>query len=296
VTETNTTVPTDTNITVPTETNTTVPTDTNTTPVTETNTTLPEGTVMYEDASEGNTSKWTTFNGDVNSTITNIYDADKQSNVIQVQTVGKTKAYYVLGEKNSGWADIDTNTIQWDMKASNAFKITVYIRSANGLKQLKYSDSNSISGLAYGLGSVVKDGVWRSFERNIAVDLDKAEPGNTLVSINGFRIDFLSAGNISVDNIALLTTDEGTDVTPPTIIVKDGSEITVNQGSTYRAYATAQDSRDGNIVVAISSDTVSVDATTRVVDTTTIGTYIITYTATDSTGNEATATQIIHVI
>jgi hypothetical protein len=286
VTETNTTTP-----PPVTETNTTIP------PVIDTNTTLPEGTVMYEDASEGNTSKWTTFKADVNSTITNVYAADKQSNVIQVQTVGKTNAYYVLGEKNSGWADIDTNTIQWDMKVSKAFKITVYIRSANGLRELKYSDSNTPSnGLAYGLGSVVKDGVWRSFERNIAVDLDKAEPGNTLVSINGFRIDFLYAGNISVDNIALLTTDDGTDVTPPTIIVKDGSEITVNQGSTYRAYATAQDSRDGNVAVTISGDTVSVDATTRVVDTATIGTYTITYTATDSTGNEATATQIIHVI
>ncbi|KIM08854.1 MAG: hypothetical protein KU29_03825, partial [Sulfurovum sp. FS06-10] len=61
------------------------------------------------------------------------------------QTVGKTNAYYVLGEKKSGWADIDTNTIQWDMKVSNAFKITVYIHSANGLKQLKYSDSNTPS-------------------------------------------------------------------------------------------------------------------------------------------------------
>jgi hypothetical protein len=70
----------------------------------------------------------------------------------------------------------------------------------------------------------------------------------------------------------------------------------VKQGSTYRAYATAQDSRDGNVAVTISGDTVSVDATTRVVDTATIGTYTITYTATDSTGNEATATQIIHVI
>lgn len=73
----------------------------------------------------------------------------------------------------------------------------------------------------------------------------------------------------------------------PTITINGSDPATVTQGSTYNdAGATAVDSLGNSIPV----DTVSN------VDTTIIGTYSVTYTATDSAGNTATASRTVEVV
>jgi len=79
------------------------------------------------------------------------------------------------------------------------------------------------------------------------------------------------------------------DTTSPVITVTGGASITVQIGETYTELgATFTDNLDaaGNATVATTSDTV---------DTTTVGTYTITYTVTDSAGNEAIATRTVTV-
>jgi hypothetical protein len=71
-----------------------------------------------------------------------------------------------------------------------------------------------------------------------------------------------------------------TDSEAPTITLIGESSINHEQGTTYTdAGATASDIADGSVIVTTSG----------IVDTTTAGTYTLTYTATDSGGNTATA-------
>jgi uncharacterized protein YjbI with pentapeptide repeats len=76
------------------------------------------------------------------------------------------------------------------------------------------------------------------------------------------------------------------DTTAPTITILGNNPETVTVGGTYTdAGATAVDNVDG-VVTPIA---------TGLVDTTTIGAYTITYTATDAAGNIATATRTVNV-
>ena len=73
------------------------------------------------------------------------------------------------------------------------------------------------------------------------------------------------------------------DTTPPVITVLGNNPVTIEVGSTYTdAGATA----DGGEIVTSSG----------AVDTNTVGAYTITYSATDSSGNQGTATRTVYVV
>jgi hypothetical protein len=77
------------------------------------------------------------------------------------------------------------------------------------------------------------------------------------------------------------------DVTAPVISLIGGASVSVAQNATYsNVGATANDSVDG--VVTVTSE--------GTVDTSTLGTYTLTYSATDSSGNTSTATRTVSVI
>ncbi len=90
------------------------------------------------------------------------------------------------------------------------------------------------------------------------------------------------------DNEATVTrTVTVSDTTAPTISMVGESEITLEYGSTYTEQgATFADGQTaGNATVG--GDTV---------DTNTLGTYVVTYTATDAAGNETVVTKTVHVV
>ncbi|MGR5320246.1 S8 family serine peptidase [Vibrio sp. DNB22_19_1] len=77
------------------------------------------------------------------------------------------------------------------------------------------------------------------------------------------------------------------DTTPPVISVMGDNPATVEQGETYSdAGATADDAVDGSVTVTTTGDDV---------DTSKVGTYTITYVATDAAGNEASASRTVKV-
>jgi Domain of unknown function (DUF5011)/Bacterial Ig domain len=77
------------------------------------------------------------------------------------------------------------------------------------------------------------------------------------------------------------------DTTAPVITLLGDAVVRVNVGETYvDAGATAQDNVDGAVAVE----------TTGIVDTNTLGTYQITYTAEDSSGNVATENRTVRVV
>ena len=84
---------------------------------------------------------------------------------------------------------------------------------------------------------------------------------------------------------------EAADTTAPTITLTGSSPTSVEVGQSYTdAGATASDNRDGNLTssIVVAGDTV---------DTSVVGSYVITYNVTDSAGNAATqVTRTVNVI
>jgi len=93
-----------------------------------------------------------------------------------------------------------------------------------------------------------------------------------------------NARAISIKEV--LNNDGGTDTTPPVITLNGASTFTFTEGDTFSdPGATAQDNVDGTVTVTSNG----------IIDMNTAGTYTITYTASDTTGNTATATRTIVV-
>jgi len=119
--------------------------------------------------------------------------------------------------------------------------------------------------------------------------------GNVTVTTTG-NVDTATVGNYTVTYSATDTAGNEAnitrsitviDVTPPVITLNGEANITLEQNAVYTELgATAVDAVDGNVTVT----------TTGNVDTSTIGNYIVTYSATDSAGNEANITRSVEVI
>ena len=125
---------------------------------------------------------------------------------------------------------------------------------------------------------------------------------NTTLSANQeFSYTFSTAGEHTItlkvtDNEGLVGTTTQTvmvkavltsDKTPPSISLRAEENMTLTQGQAYEEYgATAFDDVDGSVSVTISGS----------VDTNTVGTYTIRYTATDNAGNFATRTITVNVL
>ena len=117
---------------------------------------------------------------------------------------------------------------------------------------------------------------------------------NLTVSVDG-EVNTAVAGEYSItystsDSAGNSTSETRTvtvvDTTVPVITLSGDAEVSVQQGDAYTdAGATASDSADGEVAVVTSG---SVDANTA-------GQYVITYTATDVAGNQATLTRTVTV-
>lgn len=100
----------------------------------------------------------------------------------------------------------------------------------------------------------------------------------------------LTAASILLVSAALLTTGckkEDSDTTAPTVSMNSGGTTYVQKDKSFSdPGATATDETDGTLTAVPSGS----------VNTAVVGTYIITYTATDAAGNKGTAQRTVHVV
>lgn len=122
-------------------------------------------------------------------------------------------------------------------------------------------------------------------DTSISVIITGTVDTSTLGSYNITYAATDSAGNTATETrtINVLTPD----TTPPVLSLNGSTPLTIAHGDSYiDEGATATDDRDGSVNVSI----------TGIVDTNTLGSYTLTYTATDNAGNTATTTRIVDVV
>lgn len=162
---------------------------------------------IYSNAENGNDG-WTVFDtSPTGATINVVTEASQNSQVIQTQGAGRSNAYLLGGfNNNTGWNNSDEFNLEWQMSSNEAYAVIIYAETTSGTRRLTYTTSNSDSlknpsnnSISFGLGSITRDGAWRTFNRDLAADVVVGEPGNSLLSVNGMLI----LGSIKIDNVSL---------------------------------------------------------------------------------------------
>ena len=163
---------------------------------------------VKEDAEHENIAKWFIYdNSPSGATINNIYDDDKESQVISF--IGDTLKN---GFKMSLNSDTQNKIIQWSIKYTENYIFYVRLSTEKGYRYLYYTSSDYNYGVStydnphyihHGLGSTSIDGTWQTVTRDLSVDLNEFESNNTLISVDAFFV----RGSGFVDDIILLRED-----------------------------------------------------------------------------------------
>ena len=149
-------------------------------------------------------------------------------------------------------------------------------------------DSSEFTYTLSGIDSPLFGTVGNTLIFNTAPDFDNPQDSgkDNIYNVTIIASDDSSSNSESLAKAFVITVTDVDDVAP--VITLNGTNpVTVIQDDTYTdAGANATDDQDGSIGVTASG----------FVDTSTIDTYIITYTATDTAGNISTATRTVNVI
>ncbi len=162
---------------------------------------------VYEDGEDGNTLGWDIYDSDpAGATVTNIYDEQRVSRVIEFTGVGTANGYRLRNADGTYWNDAKMQTISWSMRYSESFVVYIAVQTKNGFRYIYYTPSatsnlGNDTYIHHGLGTGSMNGTWQTVTRNLAYDLKKAQPDNELVAVLGFLI----RGSGRVDDIKTLS-------------------------------------------------------------------------------------------
>ena len=248
--------------------------------------------IMREDAEDGDTQDWERYATTAGSTVTNVYDEDKRSNVIQLQGNDGLSNGFRYSRQNL-WEEENHHVISWEMKYNEDFTFFVSVDTEDGYKTFEYKPTNSTGSIVsgryrFGVGNDTNDNTWHTFTRDLQADLQVVAPGKHILKIHRIAI----RGSGRVDNIrTIMSVDSVSRDIAPTVAVKGEAEITVNKDSIYvDPGVTVVDDNDVNIQDQL--ERVGLDS----VDTNTVGSYTILYKVHDSVGNGGYATRVVNVV
>jgi len=155
---------------------------------------------VYENAEDGKTNGWGVYdNSPAGATISNFYDAERRSNVIELDGQGTRNGYRynVKSTKNE-------QLFRWSMNFNEAFSVYIGVRTNKGFRYLCYTADNKNKGkrgsyIHYGLGAKAKNGTWQTFTRNLQKDLQGFEPGSKILEVKSFLV----RGSGKIDDIKM---------------------------------------------------------------------------------------------
>jgi PKD repeat protein len=163
---------------------------------------------ICEDAEDDDTDGWRIYDATpAGATIQNLWDDTRQSHVIELSGSGKANGYFLGNPDGGKWHSQSQFYIEWSMTYAEDFAIFIDVETSAGHRYMKYTpvDHDLLGSSRYihhGLGSTAADGTWRTFTRDLRVDLDEAQPGTALLEVNAFLI----RGSGRVDDVKLMST------------------------------------------------------------------------------------------
>jgi hypothetical protein len=193
---------------------------------------LVEGTI-YEHAEDGDTLGWTVYdNTPGGATVSNIYDTDRGSQVIETSGFSILNGYELRNEDGSNWQnsipDTEQAIFEWSMRCSEEIRIFVELETNAGPRYLYYSTVDPDNGpnpsgeyVHHGLGSDTKDDQWHTFARDLVADLHEFQSGVNISKVNGLYI----RGSVRLDDIRLVKTDFAVSVSDVTVNEEAGSAV-----------------------------------------------------------------------
>ena len=149
----------------------------------------------------------------------------------------------------------------------------------NGSESISVSQGESY----HDLGATAVDNIDGSVNVSLTGSVNTAVLGEYILTYTATD----SSGNTATKiRTVTVSSNVTVDTTPPEISINGSAHVSIFLGDNYSdAGATATDNRDGSVNVTIHGS----------VDTNKLGTYTITYTAVDSSGNKATAIRTVSV-
>jgi len=160
---------------------------------------------VYEDATDGSTARWSVYAGTAPTTVVrNVLDADLGSRVIELEGDIPTSGFRLSQEDGNTWNNASQHTLSWKMKTGEQFILIATVQTPAGVRYLTYSPSDTDrmkvgSSVYLGLGQDAANGTWQTFERDLAADIERAEPGLTIDRVTDIRL----RGSARIDDVLL---------------------------------------------------------------------------------------------
>ena len=150
-------------------------------------------TIVYEDAKDGNTTRWAVSDGPARAYINNVYAADKENRVIELTGNGLLNSFRLLKDDGTSWNDTDHKIIQWSMKYSDDFVVSVAAKTTSGLRYISFTPQekdalDTGTDIFHGLGTDSKDGQWHTYIIDLGYELHEVQPNTTILSLLGFYV------------------------------------------------------------------------------------------------------------
>jgi len=210
--------------------------------------------IVYEDAESTTTDNWEIYDETPEgATISNVYDADKQSNVIVFNGTQRENGYRIGQNSISSprtWNNTDHKFIRWSMNYTEKYSVFVSLQTTKGHRYVYYTEKDTDTGLSssgtyihQGLGASTIDGTWQTFTRDLEADLQEYDSNNSILTVNGFLV----RGSGMVDDIVMV---DNNDTVIPVIPVETqvNTETVSNQN-----YSAITGLNDGGYIISWTS-------------------------------------------
>jgi len=168
---------------------------------------------VYEDAEDFSIDGWSVYKGDPNDPsvyVDNFLDSERGRVIELAGDQGMDNGYALRNADGSGWQNTAQFVAEWSMKYKEDFLVYLDVETSEGKRTLIYSpvEVNHLGsgetvhhglGLFEEIGDPEKQAQWRTFVRDLQADLSEAQPGVSIVQVEGFGVD----GSGRVDDIKL---------------------------------------------------------------------------------------------
>ncbi len=184
--------------------------------------------VIYENAEDENIDEWRVFDNDPEGSITNIFNPELSSRVINLLSTDSVNSNLTGFDYGAPSKIVNgLKNVEWKMNTNTKSYIYVVVNTTLGTRSLNYGPyiDNGQNGIyiRYSLERENADGHWHTYDRNLENDLKAYEPDNDLINI----AYFVARGNMMLDDIYFIP--QNSTYTSPTLDLGENKVVSFNR-------------------------------------------------------------------